>query len=163
MVGRPRKRRFPLSFLLAGIAILGAVLYLVYINTQANAVYYMTVPELKHCMTMLSSSDNSFNLAVIWLILAIVLMAGIIALTWFLLRARRRRSSAQFQRSRERGRKKTAKDGTTQVVAPADRKQELLEELLVLDQAYEAGKLDEAIYRERRNKTKAQLRSLMEV
>ena len=45
---RPR-RRFPLSFLLAGIAILGAVIYLVYANTQANAVYYMTVSELKHC------------------------------------------------------------------------------------------------------------------
>lgn len=47
---RPR-RRFPLSFLLAGIAILGAVIYLVYANTQANAVYYMTVSELKHCST----------------------------------------------------------------------------------------------------------------
>ena len=45
---RPQKR-FPLSFLLAGIAILGAVIYLVYANTQANAVYYMTVSELKHC------------------------------------------------------------------------------------------------------------------
>ncbi len=45
---RPR-RRLPMSFLLAGIAILGAVLYLVYANTQANAVYYMTVSELKHC------------------------------------------------------------------------------------------------------------------
>ncbi len=48
-------------------------------------------------LTMFSFSDNSFNLAVIWLILAIVLMAGIIALTWFLLRARRRGSSAQFR------------------------------------------------------------------
>jgi len=45
---RPR-RRLPLSFIIAGIAILGAVIYLVYANTQANAVYYMTVPELKHC------------------------------------------------------------------------------------------------------------------
>ena len=54
--GRPRKRRFPLSFLLAGIAILGAVLYLVYVNTQTNAVYYMTVPELKHCMTCTTQS-----------------------------------------------------------------------------------------------------------
>jgi cytochrome c-type biogenesis protein CcmE len=43
------QKRFPLSFLLAGMAILGAVLYLVYANTQANAVYYMTVPELEHC------------------------------------------------------------------------------------------------------------------
>ena len=47
----PQRRRLPLSFILAGIAILGAVLYLVFANTQANAVYYMTVPELKHCTT----------------------------------------------------------------------------------------------------------------
>lgn len=46
-----RRKRLPLSFVLAGIAILGAVIYLVYLNTQANAVYYMTVPELKHCTT----------------------------------------------------------------------------------------------------------------
>lgn len=52
---RPR-RRLPLSFLLAGIAILGAVLYLVYANTQANAVYYMTVSELKHCTTCTTQS-----------------------------------------------------------------------------------------------------------
>jgi cytochrome c-type biogenesis protein CcmE len=52
---RPRKR-FPLSFLLAGIAILGAILYLVYANTQANAVYYMTVPELKQCTTCAKQS-----------------------------------------------------------------------------------------------------------
>lgn len=52
---RPRKR-FPLSFLLAGIAIFGAVLYLVYANTQANAIYYMTVPELKHCTTCATQS-----------------------------------------------------------------------------------------------------------
>jgi cytochrome c-type biogenesis protein CcmE len=44
-----RRKRVPLSFMIAGIAILGAVIYLVYINTQTNAVYYMTVPELKHC------------------------------------------------------------------------------------------------------------------
>jgi cytochrome c-type biogenesis protein CcmE len=52
---RPRKR-LPLSFLLAGIAILGAMLYLVYINTQTNAVYYMTVSELKHCTTCATQS-----------------------------------------------------------------------------------------------------------
>jgi cytochrome c-type biogenesis protein CcmE len=46
-----RRKHLPLSFVLAGIAILGAVIYLVYLNTQANAVYYMTVPELKQCTT----------------------------------------------------------------------------------------------------------------
>jgi cytochrome c-type biogenesis protein CcmE len=39
----------PLSFILAGIAILGAIIYLVYANTQTSAVYYLTVSELKHC------------------------------------------------------------------------------------------------------------------
>ncbi len=45
---RPRKR-LPLSFIVAGFAVLAAIMYLVYANTQANAVYYMTIPELKHC------------------------------------------------------------------------------------------------------------------
>lgn len=54
-VARPQKR-LPLSFLLAGIAILGAILYLVYANTQTNAVYYMTVPELKHCTACATQS-----------------------------------------------------------------------------------------------------------
>ncbi len=44
-----RKRRLPISFVLGGLAILGAVIYLVIVNTQANAVYYMTVSELKSC------------------------------------------------------------------------------------------------------------------
>ncbi len=44
-----RRKRIPLSFFIAGVAILGAVIYLVYINTQTNALYYMTVAELKHC------------------------------------------------------------------------------------------------------------------
>jgi cytochrome c-type biogenesis protein CcmE len=55
-----RRKRFPLSFLLAGIAILGAVIYLVYTNTQTNAVYYMTVPELKQCT---SCSGQSVRVA----------------------------------------------------------------------------------------------------
>ena len=45
---RPR-RRLPLSFIIGGLAIVAAVIYLVYANTQANALYYMTVSELKHC------------------------------------------------------------------------------------------------------------------
>lgn len=51
-----KRRRLPISFLLAGVAILGAVTYLVYANTQSNAVYYMTVAELQHCTTCLSQS-----------------------------------------------------------------------------------------------------------
>lgn len=53
---RRRRKRIPLSFFIAGIAILGALIYLVYINTQTNALYYMTVPELKHCTTCATQS-----------------------------------------------------------------------------------------------------------
>ncbi len=54
---QPRKRRhLPISFILGGLVILGAVIYLVYANTQANAVYYMTVSELRSCTTCATQS-----------------------------------------------------------------------------------------------------------
>ncbi|HLX56273.1 MAG TPA: cytochrome c maturation protein CcmE [Ktedonobacteraceae bacterium] len=49
-----RKWRLPISFMLGGLAILGAVIYLVYANTQGNAMYYMTVPELKSCASCMT-------------------------------------------------------------------------------------------------------------
>jgi cytochrome c-type biogenesis protein CcmE len=51
-----RRRRLPVAFILGGLAILGAVIYLVYANTQANAVYYFTVSELNHCSICSSQS-----------------------------------------------------------------------------------------------------------
>ena len=53
---KPRKRGIPLSFLLAGIAVLGAIVYLVFINTQASAAYDMTVTELHNCVTCTSQT-----------------------------------------------------------------------------------------------------------
>ena len=49
-----RRKRLPISFILAGVAILSAVIYLVSTNTQASAVYYMTISELRSCKTCLS-------------------------------------------------------------------------------------------------------------
>ena len=46
---RKRKRRLPISIVLGGLAILGAVIYLIFANTQADAEYYMTVSELQNC------------------------------------------------------------------------------------------------------------------
>ncbi len=109
------------------------------------------------------------NMGVIWLIVALLFMALLVFVTWFLLRAKRHRSAIQSQKGSEKATPKNAKKGTNQEASKkkektsekADRKQELLEELVALDQEYEAGKLDEAIYQERRSKTKASLRSLM--
>jgi Cytochrome c-type biogenesis protein CcmE len=51
-----QRKRLPLSFVIAALAILGAVVYLVYANTQSNAVYYMTVSELHHCTSCATQS-----------------------------------------------------------------------------------------------------------
>lgn len=47
----PRKRRWPWSFLLAGLVIVGAVTYLVYANTRSNAAYDLSVSQLLQCTT----------------------------------------------------------------------------------------------------------------
>lgn len=46
-----RKRKLPLSFIIAGVAIIGAVIYLVIANTGASAQYYMSIHELRACTT----------------------------------------------------------------------------------------------------------------
>lgn len=51
-----QRKRLPLSFVIAALAILGAIVYLVYANTQSNAVYYMTVSELHHCTSCATQS-----------------------------------------------------------------------------------------------------------
>jgi cytochrome c-type biogenesis protein CcmE len=45
----PRRRRVRWSFVVAGVAIAGAVLYLVLANTGATAEYYMTITQLRSC------------------------------------------------------------------------------------------------------------------
>jgi cytochrome c-type biogenesis protein CcmE len=39
------------SFIIAGLLIAGAVLYLVLANTRTSAEYYLTMGELQHCAT----------------------------------------------------------------------------------------------------------------
>jgi cytochrome c-type biogenesis protein CcmE len=47
--GSPRRRKVRWSFVVAGLAIAGAVLYLVLANTGATAEYYMTISQLRAC------------------------------------------------------------------------------------------------------------------
>jgi cytochrome c-type biogenesis protein CcmE len=53
---RPRRRRLPWSFALAGVVILAAVAYLIFANTQSNASYDMTVSQLNQCTSCLAQS-----------------------------------------------------------------------------------------------------------
>ena len=83
-----------------------------------------------------------------WFIIMLGVMAVILLVTWLLYRSTRRTAT---------NRKK--------VMAKADdtstRELELLQELLALDESYEAGKLKKTVYQERRTKLKAQLSMLM--
>ncbi|SRR5579875_750614 len=45
----PKKRAIRWSFVIAGLAIIGAVIYLVIANTGSSAEYYMTISELRSC------------------------------------------------------------------------------------------------------------------
>lgn len=94
----------------------------------------------------------SLSPAVIWLLVMIGLMLAILASTWLFLRSARKAQTARVQR-KKKGRP------TRQDVE--DEEQELLQQLLQLDKAHEAGTLEEPAYQERRKKARARLRTLM--
>jgi cytochrome c-type biogenesis protein CcmE len=53
---RARRRKVPWSFVVAGVAVAGAILYLVIANTGTTAEYYMTIGELRACHSCLTQS-----------------------------------------------------------------------------------------------------------
>jgi len=55
-----KKRKLHWSFLVAGLAVVGAIIYLVVANTGTTAEYYMTIKELRGC-----SSCQSQNVRVL--------------------------------------------------------------------------------------------------
>ncbi|MDE3229764.1 MAG: cytochrome c maturation protein CcmE [Chloroflexota bacterium] len=46
---RPRRRKLRWGFVIAGVAIAAAVIYLVVANTGSSAEYYMTINEVQSC------------------------------------------------------------------------------------------------------------------
>lgn len=92
-----------------------------------------------------------------WLLLILLCMVIIVGGTWYSYR----RSTLKIVRSEQE--KVPTKAGKAELdMDTAEPKQKaLLQELLKLDQAYEAGKLTKAVYEDRRAQTKARLRTLM--
>jgi len=97
-------------------------------------------------------------------------MLAVIVITSFLYRATRRQSPTRQKHmspgkvashKQKTGSQPTANATRKKEEASHDRQQALLQELLELDTAYEAGKIKKAAYQERRAKTKAELRTLM--
>jgi hypothetical protein len=133
------------------------------------------------------SSPGSVN--TLWLVAALIAMAIVVLLTWSIYRSRRRaalvaatksngKAQAQpaqrVQRVQREQPAKSAKNAKTRSARSAvaektenvekgtsEQQQVLLQALLDLDTAYEAGKLSKSVYQERRAKTKAKLRTLM--
>ncbi|HZU02556.1 MAG TPA: carboxypeptidase-like regulatory domain-containing protein [Ktedonobacteraceae bacterium] len=101
------------------------------------------------------SAPSALNTTTVWLVVALLIMLAILVVTWFLLRPYQRKDTKQQTRSRAR----TATKGSASTAR--DREQALLQELLELDKAFEAGKLSKAAYHERRAKTKARLRAIL--
>jgi hypothetical protein len=90
----------------------------------------------------------------LWLILAVMLMLAIVSVTWLLYRLSRRRAPTR--------RKQTLHISSNKALPSQNEQQEaLLQELLHLDKAYEAGTIKKSVYEQRRTKTKTELRNLM--
>ena len=90
-------------------------------------------------------------------------MAAIIFITMLFYRATSRSTSPKktSQRKPQTQRKSTAAKPQTAQPSDKEKEQALLQELLDLDKAFEAGKLTKKVYQERRAKTKARLRTIM--
>ena len=106
----------------------------------------------------------------LWIVVGLLIMMAIIVVTSFLYHVTRRPSPSRQKRAPSAKaashRQKTSNRPAThttrkQEEASHDRRQALLQELLDLDTAYEAGKIKKAEYQERRARTKAELRTLM--
>ncbi|HJT55170.1 MAG TPA: carboxypeptidase-like regulatory domain-containing protein, partial [Ktedonobacteraceae bacterium] len=135
--------------------------------TAGNQVHAQLdgLPASKTAPTSTPSNQNY-----LWIVAGLLLMLAIIAVTSFLYRATHRQSPTRQKRtssSRAGSHKQKARSQSTanttrkKEVASQDRQQALLQELLELDTAYEAGNIKKATYQERRAKTKAELRALM--
>jgi hypothetical protein len=104
-----------------------------------------------------------FDTAQAWLIILLLLAMAIMLLATALVYRARRRSST-FKKSPQQRRAKSASVAAKARQAEeqaAVNEQALLQKLLELDQAFEAGKLSKPIYQERRAQVKARLRALL--
>ena len=116
------------------------------------------------------STSSSSNTHTLWLIAALIVMALILLLTWSIYRSRHRMIPTATVKTKNND-KAQARPVQPAKSAPlvtekteeeiSERQKQLLQALLDLDTAYEAGKLSKSVYQERRAKTKAKLRALM--
>ncbi|TMC80199.1 MAG: hypothetical protein E6J10_12610 [Chloroflexi bacterium] len=113
-----------------------------------------------------ATNSSTLNPTTSWLVVVLLIMAAILFGTWFLYRSAHRHASRKKRPQQKQQRQHRQQQGKNVNVPAktdktADNEQVLLQELLDLDKAVEAGKITKAVYQERRAKTKARLRALM--
>src|SRR6266568_1355351 len=101
-----------------------------------------------------AANPQPLNQNTIWIILAILCMLVIVSVTWFMFRLSHRQAT-----TRQKQMPQTFSNDA--LPSQKDQQEALLQELLNLDKAFEAGTIKKAEYEERRTRTKAELRSLM--
>ncbi len=125
-------------------------------------------------------NPSPLNQNTLWVIVALLLMLAIVGVTWFIYRFSRRQAPSTQKQTSHTARRggasphpslRSGEGAEVEAARPAspnahtsskDQQERLLQELLDLDTAYEAGKIKQAEYWERRARTKARLRSLMD-
>ncbi len=119
-----------------------------------------------------AANPQSLNPNTRWIILAILLMLAIVGATWLVYQLSRRQATKRRKQTSQtlRGRRDTvtAKKGSGDrlssndaLPSQNDQQEALLQELLRLDKAYEAGTIKKAEYTEQRARIKTELRSLI--
>ncbi len=138
-----------------------------YILFQANALLaskalHLELEGLSTAASSSATSNSPFSLPV-WLLIGLLIMAAIIFITMLFYRATSRSTSTKkaSQRKPQQQRENTAAKAKTTQPSDKEKERALLQELLDLDKAFEAGKLTKKVYQERRAKTKARLRAIM--
>ena len=132
-----------------------------------NQVIHVQLDGLPAVTLIPGGVSTPTNSSTPWFIIVLGVMAVILLGTWLLYRSTRRTATnATTVTSRKKGQRvqqkaQPAKKVTTKAGDTSSREQELLQELLALDESYEAGKLKKTVYQERRTRLKAQLSTLM--
>jgi hypothetical protein len=129
-----------------------------------NQVIHVQLDGLPAVSLIPGGVSTPTNSSMPWYIIVLGVMAGILLGTWLLYRSTRRTATTVTNRKkgqRTQQKAQSAKKVTAKVGDTATREQELLQELLALDESYEAGKLKKMVYQERRTRLKAQLSTLM--
>jgi len=126
---------------------------------QFNAKKLLTQTQIRVQLDGLPKSQQAanpqlLNQNTLWIILAILCMLVIVSVTWFMFRLSHRQLT-----TRQKQMPQTFSNDA--LPSQKDQQEALLQELLNLDKAFEAGTIKKAEYEERRTRTKAELRSLM--